>query len=107
MAITDFSFACAVDDVPPYFTYHKDGMLIIQSKASAKSGKKDFEMIEKFMPALISHESIHVVISKLENCRISESLDTIEVIVEMGRKRYQVSINNILFANDTSGIVFW
>jgi hypothetical protein len=96
-----------VDEVPPYFTYHKDDMLIIQSKASAKSGKNDFEMIEKFMPALISHESIHVVISKLENCQISESLDAIEVIVEMGRKMYQVSINNILFANDNSGIVFW
>ncbi|HEY7110943.1 MAG TPA: hypothetical protein VH415_16070 [Nitrososphaeraceae archaeon] len=107
MAINDFSFACAVDDVPPYFTYHKNYMLIIQSKESARSGKKDFEMIEKFIPGLISHESMHVVISELENCRISESLDTIEVIVEFGRKRYQVSINNMLFANDNSGIVFW
>jgi hypothetical protein len=107
MAIADFSFACAVDDVPAYFTYDKEIMLIIQSKASAKLGKNDFENIEKFIPALISHESIHVVVSKLENCQISESLDTIEVIVELGGKRYQVSINNILFANDKSGIVFW
>jgi hypothetical protein len=107
MAIIDFSFACAVDDVPPYFTYHKNCMLIIQSKASAKSGVNDFEMIEKFIPGLISHESMHVVISKLEDCRVSESLDTIEVIVEMGEKKYQVSINNMLFANDNSGIVFW
>ena len=107
MAITDFSFACAVDEVPAYFTYEKEAMLLIQSKASAKLGKSDFENIEKFIPALISHESIHVVISRIENSQTSESLDNIEVIVETGGRRFQVSINNILFANDESGIVFW
>ena len=107
MAITDFSFACAVDDVPAYFTYDKDTMLIIQSKSSAKRGKSDFQNIEKFIPALISHESIHVVIARIENNSISESLDTIEVIVEVEGRRFQVSINNILFANDNSGFVLW
>jgi hypothetical protein len=107
MAITDFSFACAVDDVPAYFTYDKDTMLIIQSKSSAKRGKSDFQNIEKFIPALISHESIHVVVAKIENNSISESLDTIEVIVEVEGRRFQVSINNILFANDNSGFVLW
>jgi hypothetical protein len=56
---------------------------------------------------LISHESIHVVISRIENSQTSESLDNIEVIVETGGRRFQVSINNMLFANDQSGIVFW
>ena len=107
MAITDFLFACAVDDVPAYFTYDKDTMLIIQSKSSAKRGKSDFQNIEKFIPALISHESIHVVIARIENNSISESLDTIEVIVEVDGRRFQVSINNILFANDNSGFVLW
>ncbi|HEX9318607.1 MAG TPA: hypothetical protein VF884_06700 [Nitrososphaeraceae archaeon] len=107
MAITDFSFACAVDDVPAYFTYDKDTMLIIQSKSSAKRGKSDFQNIEKFIPALISHESVHVVIARIENNSISESLDTIEVIVEVDGRRFQVSINNILFANDNSGFVLW
>ena len=107
MAITDFSFACAVDDVPAYFTYDKDTMLIIQSKSSAKRGKSDFQNIEKFIPALISHESIHVVVARIENNLISESLDTIEVIVEVEGRRFQVSINNILFANDNSGFVLW
>jgi hypothetical protein len=107
MAITDFYFACAVDDVPAYITYEKESMLVIQSKASAKLGKSDFGNIEKFIPALISHESIHVVISRIENSQTSESLDNIEVIVETGGRRFQVSINNMLFANDQSGIVFW
>lgn len=107
MAITDFSFACAVDDVPAYFTYDKDMMLIIQSKSSAKRGNSDFQNIEKFIPALISHESIHVVVARIENNSISESLDTIEVIVEVEGRRFQVSINNILFANDNSGFVLW
>ena len=107
MAITDFSFACAVDDVPAYFTYDKDTMLIIQSKSSAKRGKSDFQNIEKFIPALISHESIHVVVARIENNSISESLDIIEVIVEVEGRRFQVSINNILFANDNSGFVLW
>jgi len=107
MAITDFYFACAVDEVPAYFTYEKESMLVIQSKASAKLGKSDFENIEKFIPALISHESIHVVISRIENSQTSESLDNIEVIVVTGGRRFQVSINNMLFANDQSGIVFW
>ena len=107
MAITDFSFACAVDDVPAYFTYDKDTMLIIQSKSSAKRGKSDFQNIEKFIPALISHESIHVVVARIENNSISESLDIIEVIVEVDGRRFQVSINNILFANDNSGFVLW
>ncbi|MDP9197093.1 MAG: hypothetical protein M3O24_00825 [Thermoproteota archaeon] len=106
MAIADFSFACAVDEVPAYFTYEKETMLIIQSKASAKLAKSDFENIEMFIPALVSHESIHVLISKIENPQTSESLDNIEVIVDTGGRRFQVSINNILFANDDSGIVF-
>jgi hypothetical protein len=107
MAITNFSFACAVDDVPAYFTYEKDTMLIIQSKSSAKMGKSDFQNIEKFIPALVSHESLHVVIARIVNNSISESLDTIEVIVEVDGRKYQVSINNILFANDDSGLVFY
>jgi hypothetical protein len=107
MAITNFSFACALDDVPAYFTYEKDTMLIIQSKSSAKKGTSDFQNIEKFIPALISHESIHVVIASIVNNSISESLDTIEVIVEVDARKFQVSINNILFANDDSGLVFW
>lgn len=90
MAITDFFFACAVDEVPAYFTYEKESMLVIQSKASAKLGKSDFENIEKFIPALISHESIHVVISRIENSQTSESLDNIKLSWRQGGEGFKL-----------------
>jgi hypothetical protein len=65
----------------------------------------DFEVIQPFVEALISHESVHVVIKKLEGANISDSLDDIEIIVERDGVKFQVTLNNILFAQDTSGIV--
>ena len=105
MTIKDFVFACAIDDSPAYFTYEGETMLIIQSKDHARSQRNDFEVIEPFVEALISHESIHVAIKKLEGGRISDSLDDIEIIVERQGLKFQVTLNNILFAQDKSGIV--
>jgi hypothetical protein len=105
MTINDFAVACAVDDSTAYFTYEGETMLIIQSKDHAKSGRNDFEVIQPFIDALISHESVHVVIKKLEGANISDSLDDIEIIVERDGVKFQVTLNNILFAQDTSGIV--
>ena len=105
MTINDFAFACAVDGSPAYFTYEGETMLIIQSKDHARSRQNDFEVIEPFVEALISHESIHVGIKKLEGGEISDSLDDIEIIVEREGLKFQVTLNNILFAKDASGIV--
>jgi hypothetical protein len=105
MPINDFALACAVDQSPPYFTYEHETMIIIQSKQDAIQGVNSFSKIESFVDALISHESIHVVIKSLENADISDSLDDLEVVVEHAGMRYQVSLNNILFAKDNSGIV--
>jgi hypothetical protein len=80
-------------------------MLIVQSNEAAKKMKNDFENIESFMSALISHESVHVVISKLENCQISDSLDDVEIIIERFGKKFQVSLNNMFFSTDFSGIL--
>jgi hypothetical protein len=105
MAINGFALACAIDGSPPYFTYDRNTMLIIQSKDHAKSKINAFEQIEPFIEALISHESIHVVIMQLEDQDISDSLDDLEIIVERNRMRFQVTLNNMLFATDMSGIV--
>ncbi len=108
MPIDDFVLACSIDDSPAYFTYDNDtNMIIIQSKDSSKNNISDFDNIEPFIDTLISHESIHLVIKKLEGAMISESLDDIEIIVERGSKKYQVTINNILFAQDGSGLVLY
>jgi hypothetical protein len=105
MTINDFAIACAIDESPAYFTYDKETMLIIQSKHEAKSATNDFGSIEPFMEALISHETVHVAINELEGGSISDSLDDIEIIVERDGVRFQVTLNNILFARDMSGIV--
>lgn len=80
-------------------------MIIIQSEQDARYHNNSFASIEPFMDALISHESIHVVIKALENSDISDSLDDLEVIVEHNGTKFQVSLNNMLFAKDNSGIV--
>ena len=105
MTINNFALACAIDQSPPYFTYENTTMVIIQSEQDARYGNNSFASIEPFMDALISHESIHVVIKTLENADISDSLDDLEVIVEHNGTKFQVSLNNILFAKDNSGIV--
>jgi hypothetical protein len=104
--INDFALACSIDgSAAGYFTYHKQTMLIIQGEQEAKEGVSSFYRIEPFIEALVSHECIHVVIKKLEGADASDSLDDIEVVVEREGSRYQVSVNNMLFARDKSGIV--
>lgn len=105
--INDFALACSIDgSATGYFTYHKQTMLIIQAEQEAKAGENSFRFIEPFMEALVSHECIHVVIKKLEkSAQVSDSLDDIEVVVERDGTKYQVTLNNILFAKDNSGIV--
>jgi hypothetical protein len=107
MAINDFAFACSIDgSIVGYFTYHKQTMLIVQSEHEAKAGVNNFARIaEPFMGTLISHESIHVVIKKLEGTEASDSLDDVEVIVEHNGRRLQVPLNFIHYTSDNSGIL--
>jgi len=105
MSINDFAFACALDESPPYFTYEKQTMLIIESNENAIRDFNGFLYIEQFIESLISHESVHVVIKNLEGAEISDSLDDLEVIVDRDGSKFQVTLNNMLFARDRSGIV--
>ena len=106
MSICDFVLACSIDDSPGYFTYdNNDTMIIIQSKSSALSNQSDFRYIEPYIELIISHESLNFVIKRIEGSLVSEKLDDLEVIVHRSAKNYQVSINNLLFASDNSGLV--
>lgn len=105
MCINDFVLACAIDGSPPYFTYEGETMQIINSEDHEKRRISGFLKIEPYMEALVSHESIHVVIKKLVNGEASDSLDDLEVIVRRGGLAFQVTLNNIAFATDMSGIV--
>ena len=80
-------------------------MIVITSQETCKRSSSDFEEIEPYMDSLIAHESIHVVIGRIEGAEISDSIDDVEVIVERNGQKFQVTINNILFATDFSGIV--
>ena len=107
MVINDFTFACSIDgSIVGYFTYHKRTMLVVQSEQEAKAGINNFVRIaEPFMEALISHESIHVLIKMLEGVEASDTLDEVEVIVEKSGIKIQVPLNFIHYANDNSGLV--
>jgi hypothetical protein len=105
MTINDFMFACALDESPPYFTYEGQTMLIIESKEHATRNINGFQYIEPFIESLVSHESVHVAIKQLEGAEVSDSLDDMEVIVEREGSKFQVTLNNMLFAKDRSGIV--
>jgi hypothetical protein len=105
MCINDFALACAIDESIPYVTFEGNTMIILQSKQDAKLGVNSFSYIEPFIDVMITHEAIHVVIKALENAEISYSLDDLEVIVDHNGKKLQVTLNNILFAKDKSGIV--
>jgi membrane protease subunit (stomatin/prohibitin family) len=105
LTINDFALACAIDESGGYFTYQDNTMLIIQSKAHAKLAVNDFKNIEPFIEGLISHESLHVAIKEIECSNISDSLDDLEVIIEREGIKFQVTLNNMLFANDMCGLV--
>jgi hypothetical protein len=105
MAINDFAFACAIDGSMPYFTYENETMLIIQAAEDAKTNMNSFARIEPFMPGLIAHESLHVCIKKMEGASVSDSLDDLEIIIEHNGIKFQVTLNNMLFAKDSSGLV--
>jgi hypothetical protein len=45
------------------------------------------------------------VIAKLVDGKISDSLDDIEIVVERQGKKYQVSLNNMFFSTDFTGII--
>ena len=80
-------------------------MMIINSQEHATLGKSGFHNIESHMEGLISHESIHVVIKRLLDQEVSDALDDIEVIVTHRGLKFQVTLNNLAFARDMSGIV--
>jgi hypothetical protein len=107
MTINDFVFACSIDgSIVGYFTYFERTMLIVQSEQEAKALVNNFSRIaEPYMEALISHETLHVIINRLESIEVSDMLDEVEVIVERGGIKLQVPLNFIHYAIDNSGIV--
>jgi hypothetical protein len=106
MSICDFVLACSIDDSLGYLTYDNDDtIIIVQSKSSAISNQSDFDYIEPYIELIISHETLHFVIKRIESSIVSEKLDDLEVTVVRNAKRYQVTVNIMSYASDNSGLV--
>ena len=89
VGIIDLRVACSYDDSQEYCTYDNPeyfqnelvgySLMLIQSKYSEINKLNSFNHIEKLIERVISHETIHVVIKKLEGKETSDKLDDLEI----------------------------
>ena len=116
MGIIDVTVACSYDDSQEYCTYDNPeyfqneligySLMLIQSKFSGTNGINGFNHIENLIERVISHETIHVVIKKLEGKELSDKLDDLEISFPIGNgKIHIIKMNFLGYANDNTGLV--
>ncbi len=124
MGIFDITFACSNDnaevsyfryDNPEYFQKGLIGysLLIVKCKPSEINGIDDFGHMENLIERVISHETIHVILDKLEGKETSEKLDDFEIIIQFGMGKKPIIINMNYFgyadyfglASDNTGLI--
>lgn len=116
MGIDDFCFACSFDDSQEYCTYdnptisiaenHQYSLMFILSKTSQIYHDMSFENIEDLIERVISHETIHVIILRLEGQDSSDKLDDLEIVYTFGAGRPHIIRMNFLgYADDNTGLV--
>ena len=116
MGIIDVSVACSFDESQEYCTYDNPeysqneltgySLMLIKSKFSEVNGLNSFGHIESLIERVISHETIHVVIKKMEGQEASDRLDDLEITFPVGRgKTHIIKMNFLGYANDDTGLV--
>ncbi len=116
MGIVDVSFACSFDNSQEYCTYDNPiyyqnelvgfSLMFIQSKLSEVNKTGTFMNIEELIDRVISHETIHVVIGKLEDRNTSDKLDDLEISYLMSNgKIHLIKMNFLGYADDNTGLV--
>ena len=116
MGIIDITVACSVDDSLEYCTYDNAeylqneligySLMMIQSKYSAINKLNGFDHIEDLIERVISHETIHIVILKMEGKDTSDKLDDLEISFPIGMGRIHIiNMNYLGYANDNTGLV--
>lgn len=116
MGINDFCFACSFDDSQEYCTYdnpamsigeeHQYSLMFILSKISQINHVTSFINIEDLIERVISHETIHVIILRLEGREPSDKLDDLEIVYTFGAGRPHIIRMNFLgYADDNTGLV--
>jgi hypothetical protein len=116
VGIIDVIVACSNDDSFEYCTYDNPeydqneligySLMMIQSKYSAINKINGFGHIDNLIERVISHETIHVVILKLEGKDISDKLDDLEISFPIGmNKIHIINMNYLGYANDNTGLI--
>lgn len=116
VGIIDLRVACSYDDSQEYCTYDNPeyfqneligySLMLIQSKFSEINKLNSFNHIEKLIERVISHETIHVVIKKLEGKETSDKLDDLEISFSFGMgKTHIIKMNFLGYATDNTGLV--
>ena len=116
MGINDFAFASSFDDSQEYCTYDNPtnfqnndfcySLMFIFSRESQILKEQSFPNIEDLLVRVISHETLHVVIGKLEGRESSDKLDDLEIQFSFGAGRTHIIRMNFLgYANDDTGLV--
>ncbi len=116
MVMVDISFACSFDNSQEYCTYDNPiyykneligfSLMFILSKFSQINKTGSFSNIEDLIERVISHETIHVVIGKLEERNVSDKLDDLEIYFPFRNgKIHLIRMNFLGYANDNTGLV--
>ena len=116
MGIIDVIVACSFDDSQEYCTYDNPfyfqnelvgySLMLIHSRYSETNGTNGFSHLEDLIERVISHETIHVVIKKLEGIGISDKLDDLEIFFPIGRgKTHIIKMNFLGYASDNTGLI--
>lgn len=80
--------------------------MFILSRESQIQKQDSFSNIEELITRVISHETIHVIIGKLEDKETSEKLDDLEIKFSFGAGRTHIIRMNFLgYASDDTGLV--
>lgn len=116
VGISDFVFASSFDDSQEYCTYdnpvilqnedYSYSLMFILSRQSQLLKQLSFSNIEDLIVRVISHETIHVVIGKLEGRDTSDKLDDLEInfSFDIGRTHI-IRMNFLGYADDDTGLV--
>lgn len=80
--------------------------MFIFSRESQMQKLQSFLNIEDLLTRVISHETIHVIIGKLEGRDSSDKLDDLEIKFSFGAgKTHLIRMNFLGYANDDTGLV--
>ena len=116
MVIIDVTVACSFDDSTEYCTYDNPdyknnesmgySLMFIHSKYSEKAKLNGFNHMENLIERVISHESIHIVLIKLEGKDTSDKLDDLEIYFPVGLgKIHIINMNYLGYATDNTGLI--